>query len=423
MMPDDDRFPDLHEVPAMNDDHEVRTLAAVVKSAEEASPWSARVMPCVAEWFSTAPGKRDWLLRDGRTDQSDGVLPLGKVGLLIGEGGVSKTMALIALAVAVATGTPWLGAYNVATQGRVLVLLGEEDVEEVHRRCYNVTRAVRVPAPEPGSIVVLPLAGVPCSMVEADEYGNAVDAPFLTWLRSYVRAHGPFALVIVDPLSRFAGADAEIDNAAATRFVQALESIATETGATVIVAHHTNKTARGAGAPVSGASARGSSAIYDGVRWAAALSAERVPCEDADTAARLGELVTMAIVKSNYSKKGDALLLRRDNQNGGALLPLDDTDRETVATARSDANPASMRRAVRDRDGKSRTSAMCDSVRGALAAHPDGMTYRALRAAVQAALGTCGDPALAAALSVLGSSVRTARGPRGATLHFLEGSE
>ena len=327
-----------------------RTPKRDASNAPASDPWSDRVAPSEAAWFTEAPPKRRWLLRDGRTALSNGVLPLGKVGLLIGEGGVSKTMALVAFAVAVATGTAWLGCYVTATQGRVLVLLGEEDAEEVHRRCYNVARATAAPVPDAGSIVVVPLAGLPCPMVETDERGNAIDAPFLLWLRSYVVQHGPFALILVDPLSRFAGKDAEVDNAAATRFVQALESLATETGATVVCAHHTNKTARGNGATVSGASARGSSAIYDGARWAAALSAESVQCGDAETAAHLGEVVTLAIVKSNYSKKGEPLLLRRDHEHGGALLPLDDADLQTVADARANIVPNRRRRAEREAD-------------------------------------------------------------------------
>jgi RecA-family ATPase len=368
-----------------------RTPKAAASVAPSSDPWSERVAPSEMAWFTSAPPKRRWLLRDSRTALSSGVLPLGKVGLLIGEGGVSKTMALVAFAVAVATGTAWLGCYSAATQGRVLVLLGEEDAEEVHRRCYNVARATAAPVPDPGSIVVVPLAGLPCPMVETDERGNAIDAPFLLWLRSYVSQHGPFALILVDPLSRFAGRDAEVDNAAATRFVQALESIATETGATVVCAHHTNKTARGSGATVNGASARGSSAIYDGARWAAALSAESIPCGDAATASHLGEVVTLSIVKSNYSKKGEPLLLRRDHEHGGALLPLDVTDLQIVADARANTGPSRRRRAEReaDREATLQARAAKDAAERDRRAEEASLKAAARRADEDAALRAC----------------------------------
>lgn len=314
-------------------------------------PWSTLVRPAARKWFTEAPPTRLWLLRDNRTSLGSGVLPLGKVGMLIGEGGVSKTMALIAFAIAVATGTTWFGCFDVDVdaQGRVLLLLGEEDPDEVQRRCYNAARASKTNPPPDDSIVAVPLAGVPCSMIETDEHGNAIDAPFLLWLRSYVAANGPFTLILVDPLSRFAGKDAEIDNAAATRFVQALESIAKETGATVIVAHHTNKSSRGNGAAVNGAAARGSSAIFDGVRWAASLSAERIASSDATALPdALAEIVTLATVKSNYSRKGDPVFLRRDGENGGALVPLDEMDLEIVREARAKIIPSARRRAERE---------------------------------------------------------------------------
>ncbi len=72
------------------------------------------------------------------------------------------------------------------------------------------------------------------------------------------------------------------------------------------------------------------------------LGVERLELEDPDQRERLGEIVTWSpIRKSNYSRRADDLLLRHDLDNGGALLPLDDADRETVLTARSGYNRAS----------------------------------------------------------------------------------
>jgi hypothetical protein len=105
------------------------------------SAFEERLAPVPADWCTSAPLPRDWILRDARTPASDGVLPRGKVGMLLGEGGVSKTMALIQLGVAVATATPWLGALDVPAAGRVLLVLGEEDKEEVRRRIYHAVRA------------------------------------------------------------------------------------------------------------------------------------------------------------------------------------------------------------------------------------------------------------------------------------------
>jgi len=305
------------------------------------SRWEALVTPAPVEWFTTKPAARAWLLRDARRPKADGLLPLGKVGQLIAEGGAGKTMAAFQLAVSVATLVPWLGAFDVAIPGqdgrpragRVLVIVGEEDADEAHRRLYRARKATNAPIPQEGSIVVLPLAGVPCPMLERDQAGNLRSAPFLLWLRRYVEAHGPWHVIVVDPLSRFAGPDAEIDNAAATRFIQSLESISTLTDATVLVCHHTNKLSRKGGA-VDSSAGRGSTALVDGARWECSLGVERVTLDDPAAQERLGTLVTWAHTKSNYSRRAEGLVLRSDGDNGGALVPLDPADLEAVQAAR-----------------------------------------------------------------------------------------
>jgi hypothetical protein len=375
------------------------------------SEWDSLVTVVPDEWYATRPPKRSWLLRDARTPKADGVLPLGKVAQMIGEGGISKTMALIQLAVAVATGTPWLGYLSVATPpGRVLLLLGEEDLEESQRRIYRAARAAGA-TPPTGSIVVLPLCGIPCPMVEKTREGNLTNAPFLTWLRGFVASAGPFTLVGVDPTSRFAGIDAEKDNAAATVFVQALESIATA-GPTVFSTHHVNKLSRGKDSTVTASSGRGSSAFVDGVRWQCALSAEEVALSDPDARQRLGETVTLSFTKSNYSKRGQPIELRRDGDNGGVLLPLDDADREIIAAAQRRSDPGEHRRLKREQERMARDERVKnervaqDAARksgeaeriaredaaasGILAALGPKVTARAFYAEMRVRLGTCG---------------------------------
>lgn len=310
--------------------------------------WGDHVVPAPAAWFEKAPGPRAWLLRDARRATADGLLPLGKVGQLIAEGGAGKTMLACQLALAVATGERWLGWFDVAARGRVLLALGEEDTEEIHRRLFRARAAGRTAIPPEGSIVTLPLAGVPAAMLEKDDRGNLCETAFLRWLRTWMKVNGPWSLVIVDPLSRFAGPDAEIDNAAATRFIQALESIASETGATVLVAHHTTKASRN-GQQVVGASGRGASALFDGARWQCSLGIEKIDTGGpADEQERLGEIAVLTFTKSNYSRRAEPLLLRRDGTNGGALLPLDELDAEMVEKVRSGESAAEARAARKE---------------------------------------------------------------------------
>ena len=77
-------------------------------------------------------------------------------------------------------------------------------------------------------------------------------------------------LIIIDPASRFRGGD-ENSNLHATRFVQTLEYLALNTGATVLIAHHTGKGATNSRETSQDAS-RGASALTDGIRWQLALT-------------------------------------------------------------------------------------------------------------------------------------------------------
>lgn len=311
--------------------------------------WVSRVTTVPADWYVTPPARRTYLLRDSRRDTATGYLPLGRVGQVIAEGGAGKTMAAaFQLAVAVATGTPWLGTFNVATAARALILAGEEDNDESQRRLYRTRRAAGAPIPPDGSIVVHALTGMTCGMVDRDAAGNWVDSPYLTQLRTWIAEHGPWGLVVVDPLSRFAGPDAETDNAAATRFTVALESLAP--GATTLSLHHTNKLSRNVNGEITASAGRGASGLVDGARWQAAMGVERLNFEDRDVRERLGEIVVLAHTKSNYSRKAAPLLLRRDNDNGGALLPLDADDLEMVAASRAGAEPRRARTAEREAD-------------------------------------------------------------------------
>lgn len=147
--------------------------------------WSSLVRPAPAVWFTEQPASRTWLLTDPRASRAsgDGMLPLGVTGQLIAEGGAGKTMLLCSLAIAVATGTRWLGTIDVATPGRVLLCAGEEDAEEIRRRLFRARRAANAPVPPTDAIVTIPLRGVACSLIESDEFHNPRETDFGIWLR------------------------------------------------------------------------------------------------------------------------------------------------------------------------------------------------------------------------------------------------
>lgn len=108
-------------------------------------------------------------------------------------------------------------------------------------------------------------------------------------------------LIVIDPMSRFYGGD-ENNSADATRFIEACEVLAKETGATVLIVHHVNKASIGT-SEASQAAVRGSSAFTDGVRWQMNLNVM-----SAKDAVKYGILdtqrksyVSAEITKNNYA--------------------------------------------------------------------------------------------------------------------------
>jgi RecA-family ATPase len=322
-------------------------VAASDKPRQGAIVQAWRPLGELGDVFGTKPPKRRWLLkRDG-----DGVLPLGKVGIFAAAGGVGKTMACVQLALAVATGRRWLagagaqgaGGFEVPSEGagHVLLALGEEAAEEVPRRVYNAALAMGLTPDERKlaleRIVVLPLAGQHVSLTHAaDAMGESPETHAATALREKMQSTGiEWRLVVLDPLSRFAGPDAEKDNAAATRFIETAETFCKLRGEpTVLVVHHSAQHARGDGnARPQGRDAsqvaRGATGITDGARWVASLDSLR---SDAEGLEHLAELV---VVKNNYAKPmHEPVTLRRNREYSGALHELDAKDLAAVIEAR-----------------------------------------------------------------------------------------
>lgn len=261
----------------------------------------------------SAPLNREWLItrpNEFAPELAVGVMQRGKVGLLVAEGGAGKTIALIQLALAIATGRKWLDYFGVVP-GRVCIALAEEDRDEMHRRFYALAKAMRLTDAQVAladeRVVAVPLSGISARFLMP----NGERAPFLAEMKARLNdGLGPWSLIILDPLSRFAGADTEKDNAAATLFIEAAESlISAPGGPAVLIAHHTNKLSRteGAGLAAKAGNARGASALTDGARWACELQSR------GDDGARL------TVTKSNYAGQGHPLDLIRDGDQGGYL--------------------------------------------------------------------------------------------------------
>jgi len=279
-------------------------------SASESSLLDALWHPVGIEAVTSTPPSRRWLCRH---PDGDGLLPRGRAGMLSGEGGCGKTHALLALAVAVATGREWFGHFEIdqnAAGGRSLLLLGEEEPEEIHRRLWRIAVSLNLSENERRAvadlIVAIPLAGIQFQLTETAG-GRLVETDHAGELRKRLDSE-EWAFIGIDPQSRFAGGDIESNNEMATRFAQIVESLCHGPGSpSVLVASHSSKMSRRAG----GADVRGVTALTDAARWVATLTAK-------------GGDVHFQQVKSNYSMPMiDPIVLRWTNGVLSAMTAVD----------------------------------------------------------------------------------------------------
>lgn len=330
--------------------------------AEQAQSWIVEHWRTMAEaggaedWLTVKPPPREWLLR------RDGVPVLARriVGLLVAPGGRGKTYALVALALAVATGRKWLDTFEVEHAGRVVLALAEEDLDEVRRRIYAVASIMSPPLTEEerrlANTRIVPLGLVGRTVALVDVVGNAVQPSALHGALEELVSAEECAMVILDPLSRWAP-HVEADNAAATAAITALERLAHASRGTVIVAHHTAKWSRREGNKGESAGARGVTGLIDGVRFVSGL----------DGATE--EDLRFVVSKSNYAPHGEPVDLVRDSTTGALHPPTS-----------ADVDFARVKASTRDRK---RSAALQAAVLAALTEEP-GLGRGGLRKAVRA---------------------------------------
>jgi hypothetical protein len=209
---------------------------------------------------------RKWLVKRAR----DGFLPSGRVGILAAPGGSGKSMLLAQLAVAVASGRQWVG-HDIHERGNGIVLaaMGEEEEDEVVRRMMRACNTDEITLDLRESILdctrIIAGMGMDLRFVGRDGEPSDVFYEFA----ERIREQSP-TLVILDPLSRFAGPETETDNAQATRFIAMIESLSGICGSTILLSHHSTKGSEGGRSQV-----RGAGALTDGGRMAIGLEAIR----------------------------------------------------------------------------------------------------------------------------------------------------
>lgn len=240
----------------------------------------------------------------------------GSVGLLAGPGGVGKTNFLLQLGLEMALGQPLLGgSFPAVPPRKVSLVLAEEYAGVMACRLHDhlaTLKAFSRTAAEPNAnsaqcllerLIIVPAGGRDTNICNSDDR---------TLFDELVALTAGSDLIVLDPIRRFHDGD-ENSSADMTRLVQRLEVLATRTNATVLCAHHMNKSAAAAEFGEVQQAARGSSALTDGVRWQANLlplgieAAKRHGIAYDDRAA----YVRLLLSKSNYGPPLPEILLQR----------------------------------------------------------------------------------------------------------------
>lgn len=255
-----------------------------------------------------------WTEKDGTTYS---FLHKEIVAMLVAAGGVGKTQLCALLALSVATGIPFLKIFEIEKPGGVCFIVGENNNEDIHRLLRKTKKSIEKFA-EPNlnanfyaknpfdlalkNLAIFSVHGKNSRFI--DEHGT--QTKFFLELLENLKKKEPkegWQLIILDPISRFAGLDTEKDNALATSFIACVEKISTELigKPTILITHHKPKSAVSANYSDQTA-ARGSSGITDGVRWQANL--DKTTTGD----------IFLRVVKTNFtSYPSDIKLTKEEN--------------------------------------------------------------------------------------------------------------
>lgn len=256
----------------------------------EYDPAADRVAPGAFKRASALEGKpvppREWLV--------EGLIPLGTVTLLGGDGGTGKSLLSLQLATAVAQGRKWIG--RSVTQGGAVFLSAEDDDAELERRIADIARAEGLARADLGKLTYRSLAGENALLAMLDsKTGKLRETALYNELSRFLADEKP-ALVVLDTLADLFPGN-ENDRAQARQFIGLLRGLAIKHQCAVLLLAHPSLSGLNSGTGTSG-----STGWSNSVR--SRLYLERVTQDghEANPDARV-----LKSMKANYGPTGDEI--------------------------------------------------------------------------------------------------------------------
>jgi len=293
----------------------------------------------IGQLLDTQPVPREWAIEK--------FAPVGKVTVLAGPGGVSKSMMMLHVLTYAAMGQAWAG-FKPEGVLKSLYVSYEDDKQELHKRINtlanelrnvddgtfdmlydvdsSIRRNLRVYAADDNAAAWL-LA------VKPDRYSPAQRTQRVEWLIDYVKSRG-IKLLCLDP-AVYTHQLAENDVADMAEYMRILTQIAKHAGCAVVVLHHMNKGGANSSLDdVTSGSLRGASSFSDNAR--SVMTVVSMPIHDAPTYGLPSDHDTVSRylvakhTKHNYSGSMGVQVFER---KGALLIPRADVVRLSAEEA------------------------------------------------------------------------------------------
>jgi RecA-family ATPase len=244
-----------------------------------------------ADWHNVPVPDREWWL--------EGLVPMGQVTILNGDGGVGKSLLGEQLAAAGAMQCETLGLRPMP--GRTMYIGAEDDADEFHRRLADIVEVHQRQLSDLTDFRLLPLADRDALLSVPERDGTMKPTALWTQIAEESRAFSP-KLIVLDTSADLFGGD-EVKRAQVRQFIAMLRKLAIEIRCAILLLSHPSLTGMQSGTGSSGSTAWNNSAR-------SRLYLTRAKDDD--------DLRILTTVKSNYGKVGSEIHMRW--QNGAFVL-------------------------------------------------------------------------------------------------------
>lgn len=243
---------------------------------------------CGAELHGEPP-KREWLV--------PGMIPLGTVTLLYGDGGTGKSLIALQLAVSTVIGRMWLNKQTLT--GPVIYFSAEDDRDELHRRVSDICKMAFARTSDMAMLHIADMAGKDALLASVGRKTGSMSATMvLEKMNEHATTIRP-KLIVLDTLADIFPGN-ENDRAQVRQFIGMLRGLAIRHKCAVLILAHPSLTGIAAGTGSSG-----STAWNNSVR--SRLYFERVKSDGYEIDPDLRRLKVM---KANYGSIGDEISVR-----------------------------------------------------------------------------------------------------------------